>query len=784
MKSKQPLIWSTVLGILLTVSASFASESLTPKDLWHKACQGEQLTAAEKAELQPYLAEFEDHGHGTIDNVGGPDTYGYYFVDNQGSDTTTYSWIELRNDPFATWVEFTSADDATENVPLSFEFPFYGALYSDVYVCTNGFLSFADDRTSSMNQCLPASALDGPAICAFWDDLHLHHGGNQQNDNTVVWRDYGSFIVIQYDNIGHYGFPSQPDDNFTFEILLYANGSIKLQYQECNYSEFENSQTIGIQQNNGGTSLEYTCNGGSPDNGRAVWFYRGGYGTLMGHVTSNGQPVYQASVSIEGTDLSMSTDGNGMFYFATAPIGTYTVRASCFGYSNAQHSVTINTNQMATQDLSLTSYAIHNFEWDHTPLAIPDRDTVYAELYVDDNFDLNGVAVEITQLTHTYVGDLIMWLESPWGEEVLLSNRNGGSGDNIWYCQLDDQAVIPIANGSAPFSNRFLPEEELAVLNGHQSRGTWKLGLFDAANQDQGTLVDWRLRVTGAEVPEGWVHGYVTDSENDPIYGAVVTFEPTGASTTTNVNGHYGMWIPVGLWSLDYTATGYCGQTSSTFLVNNNAEVVYDVMLGSPNGVPSQTIVTQEVTVEGVYTAEIVLQSTGSCAWEYTANVNAGEWLTVSPMSATIESGWSELLTLTFNTVGLPAGLYAGEIELTHNGPGGTRVIFVVLDMATSANEPISLPNEFALHGNYPNPFNGQTEIAFDLPTASPVNLTVHNLLGQEVATIVNETRPAGVHHVKWIAQSSGGAPLSSGLYFLRMTAGEHVFVSKLILAR
>ncbi|MCB9358169.1 MAG: T9SS type A sorting domain-containing protein, partial [Calditrichaeota bacterium] len=84
----------------------------------------------------------------------------------------------------------------------------------------------------------------------------------------------------------------------------------------------------------------------------------------------------------------------------------------------------------------------------------------------------------------------------------------------------------------------------------------------------------------------------------------------------------------------------------------------------------------------------------------------------------------------------------------------------------------------------YPNPFNGQTEIAFDLPTASPVNLTVHNLLGQEVATIVNETRPAGVHHVKWIAQSSGGAPLSSGLYFLRMTAGEHVFVSKLILAR
>lgn len=769
----------------LIVSTAFAASNLTVKELWQRAAEGENLTIEQKAELAPYVREFEHRGNETIDAAGGPDGYGYYYVDNQNGDSATYSWIELRGDAQATWIDFETADDATSFIPLAFGFPYYGMEYTGLLVCTNGFLTFEDDRFASSNQCLPAQSLGGAAICAFWDDLHLYHDGNQVNNNTVVWRDFGDYIVIQYDNIGHYGFPTPPSDGYTFEVLLYANGSIKFQYQEMAYSEFEGSQTIGLQQNIGGTALEYTCNGGSPQSGYAVWFYRSGYGSLGGTVTSGGQPLYQATVMIEGTELFASTDGSGFFYFPTAPVGSYSVTARTFGCTSyTQAAVNVSTNQTTTQNFSLTSVPVYNFDWTSEPLSIPDRDTVYTELEVNDNYVINSVAVQIQNLTHSYIGDVSIWLESPWGERVLISERNGGSGNDMINCQIDDLAGQSIMNGSAPFTNRYLPEESFSAYSGDPSRGTWKLVLYDAANQDQGTLVDWALRLTGVEIPEGYVHGQVTDEDLNPISGALVHFAPTNQNTTTDANGNYGLWLPVGLWNLEFSAAGYCDLTSANVLVNNNANVSYDTMLGSPIGMTTTTMITMEAVGNGTFTEQFVLSSIGTCPWDYTIEVLADNWLSVSPAAGTIDPSWTEMITATFNTNGLASGVYTGELEISHNGQEGRITVPVVLDLAMATDPTPSLPETYALRGNYPNPFNGQTEIAFDLPVAGEVHMTVHNLLGQQVATILNETRSAGFHRVNWTARSGNGADLTTGLYFLRLSAGGKDFVSKLILTR
>lgn len=777
---------TAVWTAFLIVSTALAASDLTVKELWQRAAAGEYLTAEQKAELAPYVREFEHRGHETIDAVGGPDGYGYFYVDNQNGDTTSYNWIELRGDALATWVDFETADDDNAFIPLSFGFPYYGIEYVGLLVCTNGFLTFEDDRFASANQCLPAAALGGPAICAFWDDLHLHHGGNQVNNNTVVWRDFGDYIVIQYDNIGHYGFPTPPADSYTFEVLLYANGSIKFQYQDMAYSEFEGSQTIGIQQNIGGTSLEYACNGGSPMDGFAVWFYRAGYGSLGGTVTSGGQPLYQATVMIEGTGLFASTDGSGFFYFPTAPTGSYSVIAQTFGCAAlTQPAVVVNTNQTTTQNFSLAATSVYNFEWTSEPINIPDRDTVYTELVVDDNYAITNVAVQIHNLTHSYIGDVSIWLESPWGERVLVSERNGGSGDNMINCQIDDLAGQSIANGFAPFTNRYLPEESFSAYTGDPSRGTWKLVLYDAANQDQGVLVDWTLRLTGIEIPEGYVHGQVTDSDENPIAGVLVHYAPTNQNSMTDENGNYGLWLPVGLWSLEFSANGYCDLTATEILVNNDANVNYDTMLGAPSGMTTSTLIEIEAVGNGVFTEQFVLSSIGACPWEYSIEVIANDdWLSVSPTSGTIEASWTEMLTVSVNTNGLASGVYTGELEISHNGLEGRITVPVILDLATPADPTPSMPSVYALRGNYPNPFNGQTEIAFDLPLAGDVHMTVHNLLGQQVATILNETRSAGYHRVNWTARSDNGADLSTGLYFLRMTAGGQDFVGKLILTR
>jgi hypothetical protein len=92
---------------------------------------------------------------------------------------------------------------------------------------------------------------------------------------------------------------------------------------------------------------------------------------------------------------------------------------------------------------------------------------------------------------------------------------------------------------------------------------------------------------------------------------------------------------------------------------------------------------------------------------------------------------------------------------------------------------PVPIVTAYALEQNYPNPFNPNTTIQYELPNASEVRLTVFNVLGQEAVTLVNETKPAGIHTVQL-----DGSRLASGLYFYRLQAGQYVEMKKLVLLK
>ena len=89
------------------------------------------------------------------------------------------------------------------------------------------------------------------------------------------------------------------------------------------------------------------------------------------------------------------------------------------------------------------------------------------------------------------------------------------------------------------------------------------------------------------------------------------------------------------------------------------------------------------------------------------------------------------------------------------------------------------LPEAFALHGNYPNPFNPTTTFRFDLPQPAHATLTVYDALGREVATIVAEPLRAGSFRYTWEA-----GHLPSGVYLYRLEAGSHVDTKKLVLLK
>lgn len=94
------------------------------------------------------------------------------------------------------------------------------------------------------------------------------------------------------------------------------------------------------------------------------------------------------------------------------------------------------------------------------------------------------------------------------------------------------------------------------------------------------------------------------------------------------------------------------------------------------------------------------------------------------------------------------------------------------------------LNNGFMLSQNYPNPFNPSTIIEYRLPHKSPVEISVYNVLGGKVRTLLARTELAGEHRVTWDARDDNGMPVSGGLYFYRMIAGEFSASGKMLLLK
>jgi hypothetical protein len=123
----------------------------------------------------------------------------------------------------------------------------------------------------------------------------------------------------------------------------------------------------------------------------------------------------------------------------------------------------------------------------------------------------------------------------------------------------------------------------------------------------------------------------------------------------------------------------------------------------------------------------------------------------------------------------------AGEYQvIVTNGAGSdTSTVAVVAVTVPTSVDTDEVPEAFVLNQNYPNPFNPQTSIRFGLPDASNVSLKVYDLIGREVATLINERLAAGYHTV-----SFDGSQVATGIYFYRINAGEYRDVRKMILIK
>lgn len=116
----------------------------------------------------------------------------------------------------------------------------------------------------------------------------------------------------------------------------------------------------------------------------------------------------------------------------------------------------------------------------------------------------------------------------------------------------------------------------------------------------------------------------------------------------------------------------------------------------------------------------------------------------------------------------------------------GVRCFTCINPNPTDVDEIYSdqLPDKFLLSQNYPNPFNPETKIDYTIKRRSNVTISIYNLIGQKINSLVNEEKPAGNYYVTWDGSDFAGKKVASGIYFYRLRADEYTETKKMILMK
>ena len=154
---------------------------------------------------------------------------------------------------------------------------------------------------------------------------------------------------------------------------------------------------------------------------------------------------------------------------------------------------------------------------------------------------------------------------------------------------------------------------------------------------------------------------------------------------------------------------------------------------------------------------------------------NPGHYLTHDEFPNATDFPW-----VSFQEVWLtPDGVAAGRDDVVE-----AAIAWINATTAADDEPKKSLPESFALLQNYPNPFNLSTTVSFDLPLRSRVVITVYNVVGQVVTTLLDEIRQAGHYDIKWDGKDQHGETIASGVYLYEMRAGEYTGTRKMLLLK
>ena len=158
------------------------------------------------------------------------------------------------------------------------------------------------------------------------------------------------------------------------------------------------------------------------------------------------------------------------------------------------------------------------------------------------------------------------------------------------------------------------------------------------------------------------------------------------------------------------------------------------------------------------------------------------EWLYLTPGSGICNPNSSVETTVSFDATELDTGDYYSTLRIFSNDPFHPQVnipVHMLVSTLTGIENEFTLPTEFSLEQNFPNPFNPLTTIKYAIKELASVKLILYDILGREVEVLVNEEQDAGYYKVNFNA-----GRLASGIYFYRLQAGDFVETKKMVLLK
>ncbi|MBZ0200626.1 MAG: fibronectin type III domain-containing protein [Ignavibacteriaceae bacterium] len=201
----------------------------------------------------------------SIKGSGGPDNFGYEWIDSDEPNGPAYVWndIAATGTPVTNWIPtgtFGPTDEGYAGpINLGFNFKFYGGLKTEVYLSSNGFITFAPITSNTFtNSSIPSSGVPDEIISPFWDDLDAKSPG------TVYYKQDGNKMIIQWTNYQRYSGTA----SYTFQVVLFSSGKINIYYN--NITGTLNACTVGIENASGSDGLQVAYNAAYLKNNLAV----------------------------------------------------------------------------------------------------------------------------------------------------------------------------------------------------------------------------------------------------------------------------------------------------------------------------------------------------------------------------------------------------------------------------------------------------------------------------------------------------------------------------------